>query len=276
VLTVINKPVGFFQPDPTNPRKDFNHNDLCLLGDRIRNKQLVPVIARKGDLTKALPLAGRQGQQTGGLSPRENRPSTGERQEKALSGARSGSRSNHFPLTPYRKASPKCLLRRLGHIHNLLLKRGFSDAVASRAVEVVLKVGLKAIASGKAAQMTKEDRAGWLWRVALNAARRAARTEPKFVALKVDPVDEHSWSGDEENEALLERNEALLKAMHREIDKLAPKQKQAIELHGLQGCSLREVARLIGVSPGTVEYRYKAGLARLASAMKAMVKPSDH
>jgi ParB-like chromosome segregation protein Spo0J len=46
MLTVITKPVGFFQPDPTNSRKDFNDTDLRILGDSLRKNQLVPLIAR--------------------------------------------------------------------------------------------------------------------------------------------------------------------------------------------------------------------------------------
>ena len=37
--------------------------------------------------------------------------------------------------------------------------------------------------------MTAETRAGWLWKVAFNTARRAAATELKAVSLMVDPVD---------------------------------------------------------------------------------------
>ena len=48
---------------------------------------------------------------------------------------------DRFPLPPEREASLECLLRRLHPIHELLLKRRHSDAVASRAVEVTLRVG---------------------------------------------------------------------------------------------------------------------------------------
>jgi len=170
-----------------------------------------------------------------------------------------------LPLPPREAASMVCLLHRLHPIHDLLLKRGFSDAVASRAVDEALMVGRDAISSGKAARMSAEMRAGWLWKVALNAARRAATTELSFVLLKFEPADEISERDDD-------RREALLEALRREIDNLAPKQKQAVQLHGLQGLSFREAARLIGVRPGTVAYRYNAGLTRLVSAMKAVTQ----
>jgi hypothetical protein len=166
-------------------------------------------------------------------------------------------RPDRFPLPPEKEASPDCLLGRLHTIHDLLVERKkFSDAVASRAVEVVLKEGSKALESGKAARMTGNERAGWLWRVAVNAARRAAATEPTFVAMKFEPEDRHSESRDD-------RRKALLEALCKEINKLPFEQKQAVELHGLQGLSFRKAARLIGVCPGTVAYRYNAGLTRL-------------
>jgi len=156
-------------------------------------------------------------------------------------------------------------LRRLHPIHYLLLRRGFSDAVASRAVDEVLRVGSDAISSGEAGRMSDNHRAGWLWTVAMNAAKRAVATELTFVSLKYEPADGCSECGDD-------RREALLEALRREIDKLAPKQKQAIELHDLQERSFREAARLIGVSAATVAYRYHAGLRRLNSALKAVMQ----
>jgi len=176
---------------------------------------------------------------------------------------------NRFPLPPHETASLECLLQRLHPIHDLLLKRGFSDAVASRAVDVALTVGCDALSSGKAAGMSEEWRAGWLWKVALNAARRATATEPTFVALKYEPADRLSKCGEE-------RREALQEALRREIDKLPPKQKQAMELHGLQGLSFREAARVIGVRHATVAYRYNAGYARLVSATKAVCQSGQN
>lgn len=50
MLTIVTKPVEFFRPDPANPRKAFDDNDLKLLGASLRKKQLVPLIARKNGL----------------------------------------------------------------------------------------------------------------------------------------------------------------------------------------------------------------------------------
>ena len=41
------KELGFFHPDPDQPRKDFDLEDLCRLATSLQKKQHVPVIARK-------------------------------------------------------------------------------------------------------------------------------------------------------------------------------------------------------------------------------------
>jgi ParB family transcriptional regulator, chromosome partitioning protein len=47
---VQTKPIDFFFPDPTNPRKDFPEDELRRLGASLRKKQLVPGIARKSGM----------------------------------------------------------------------------------------------------------------------------------------------------------------------------------------------------------------------------------
>jgi DNA-directed RNA polymerase specialized sigma24 family protein len=175
--------------------------------------------------------------------------------------ARLGKLPNRFPLLPHPTASLECLLDRLHPIHELLLRRRFTDAVASQAVDMVLDVGRNALSSGKAAQMRDEHRVAWLWKVALNAARRAAVIEPTFVSLQWEPEHVNSEGHEEQRELFLE-------ILRNEIGKLAPKQQRAVELHGLQGLSLRQAARLIGVHPETVAYRYKGGIKGLVSAVK--------
>jgi ParB/RepB/Spo0J family partition protein len=50
VPTVITRPVDFFHPDPSNPRKDFPEEELQLLGESLKKKQLVPLIARNSGM----------------------------------------------------------------------------------------------------------------------------------------------------------------------------------------------------------------------------------
>jgi hypothetical protein len=47
MYSVCIKPIEFFQPDPSNPHKEFPQEELRLLGESLRKKQHVPLIARK-------------------------------------------------------------------------------------------------------------------------------------------------------------------------------------------------------------------------------------
>jgi ParB family chromosome partitioning protein len=46
----VSKSVDSFRPDPSNPRKSFNEEELRQLGASLLKKQLVPLIARKNGL----------------------------------------------------------------------------------------------------------------------------------------------------------------------------------------------------------------------------------
>ena len=50
MAAVLTKPTDFFRPDPENPRKHFPEEELRLLGESLRKKQLVPLIARTSGL----------------------------------------------------------------------------------------------------------------------------------------------------------------------------------------------------------------------------------
>jgi ParB family chromosome partitioning protein len=50
MLAISPKPVEFFHPDPTNPRKDFLEAELQPLGLSLGKGQLVPLIARKSGM----------------------------------------------------------------------------------------------------------------------------------------------------------------------------------------------------------------------------------
>jgi DNA-directed RNA polymerase specialized sigma24 family protein len=168
-----------------------------------------------------------------------------------------------FPLPPEPEASKECLLGRLHLIHERLVSRGFSDAVASRAVDVALDVGKKALASGKAGRMDGGQRAGWLWTVALTAAKRAAAGELIFLPLKMEPAYSHALLTDGDDDA-------LAKAVRKGLDRLPPEQKQAVELHVMQGLSIRAAAREMGVRASTAERRCRAGISRLKASLASV------
>jgi len=45
-MTLTRKPLGLFRPDPTQPRKSFDNDELKALGESLKKKQLVPVLAK--------------------------------------------------------------------------------------------------------------------------------------------------------------------------------------------------------------------------------------
>ena len=44
--TLTSKPLGFFRPDPNQPRRSFDNDELASLGQSLKKKQLVPILAR--------------------------------------------------------------------------------------------------------------------------------------------------------------------------------------------------------------------------------------
>ena len=46
----VSKPLDFFHTDPTQPRKQFDEQELLLLGESLKKKQLVLLIARKSGM----------------------------------------------------------------------------------------------------------------------------------------------------------------------------------------------------------------------------------
>jgi ParB/RepB/Spo0J family partition protein len=45
-VTLTSKPLDFFKPDPNQPRKSFDENELKALGESLKKKQIVPVLAK--------------------------------------------------------------------------------------------------------------------------------------------------------------------------------------------------------------------------------------
>lgn len=162
---------------------------------------------------------------------------------------------NQMPLSPRPDASMECLFGRLHRIHALLVHRGFSDAVASRAVEEVLEVGRQAINSGKAASMSPEQRAGWLWTLAKRAALRAAKKEVPRVSLTYDPPDYRLPAVDHHRPSAI--------AVRRAIARLPAQQRTAVTLCILLGLTRRQAAREMGIKVSTVCCSLRAAFTRL-------------
>ena len=107
----------------------------------------------------------------------------------------------------------------------------------------------------------------WLYQIALNLCRDYARKKKlqSFVSLDTwmggDEEDGslHDILASDENIENLTEHRQMLKLMENQIDKLPHKLKTALILFALEGHSQEECARILGITPKTVETRvYRA------------------
>ena len=108
----------------------------------------------------------------------------------------------------------------------------------------------------------------WLHRVVVNACLdrvRRSRSRPTVPLPEgpLEPADPHDRLG--------ERETSL--AVHEALAGLAPEQRAAILLVDVHGLPVDEVARVLGVAPGTVKSRCSRGRARLAVALGHLREP---
>lgn len=91
----------------------------------------------------------------------------------------------------------------------------------------------------------------WLIRILINQCKSSFRKRPPDAALTADiPGPEPDRS-------------PVLEA----LESLPPKPRIAIELHYIEGYSIKECARMLGVPEGTVKWRLHQGRKRLARAI---------
>jgi DNA-directed RNA polymerase specialized sigma24 family protein len=124
-------------------------------------------------------------------------------------------------------------------------------------------VGKKALETGKAAHMSAEHWARWLWKVAMQAAQRFAAREVVRSPLSFDPPDNYPLPSEGESPLLL--------ALHEAVDHLPERQRQAVKLHFFQGLSVRAAARAMGLGGSTVEYHLVKAYVSLARILSALV-----
>jgi len=106
----------------------------------------------------------------------------------------------------------------------------------------------------------------WLYQIALNLCRDYARKKKLHSVISLDAWTDDEDKGslhdvlasDENIESLTEHRQAL-KLLEKQIDKLPHKLKTALILFALEDHSQEECARILGVTPKTVETRvYRA------------------
>jgi len=117
----------------------------------------------------------------------------------------------------------------------------------------------------------------WLTTIVLNCARMQLRRRPKLVHLSLDQstgglqLSVSEWLGDHrpspEDEAIERELNARLSRWHRQ---LSPALRRTFQLRDIDGLSIRETARILGIPTGTV----KARSTRARRKLKALIQPT--
>jgi RNA polymerase sigma-70 factor (ECF subfamily) len=115
--------------------------------------------------------------------------------------------------------------------------------------------------AGAANKLTiRHNLKGYLLSCVVNRARDQLRKRPKEAVRQLDVSDCPATSGEPTSELIdCERAARILEA----IAKLPYEQREVFVLHAQGGAKFREIARLLGVSMGTVQSRYRYGIEKL-------------
>jgi len=113
----------------------------------------------------------------------------------------------------------------------------------------------------------------WLLRIVTNACYDQLRVKQRrpTVSLDNDPeADWGEWTVDEGErpEAHVQRQE-LGKFIQRALSELPPDQRMVVILSDIQGMTYKEIARIVGVSLGTVKSRLNRGRRKLRDLMQS-------
>ena len=146
-----------------------------------------------------------------------------------------------------------CLFRRLEQLRRFLRRHGFSDYVAERAIDRVIRAALRYLPGGGAACPLR-DRVTWLFGSALRAARQLAAREP--ACGYTDPAVLAETAAAPTDDAT---NEVIWAAM----DQLTGPQRQAVYLNVMRGMTLAEAAAEMGCTPANVQRHRVRGLRKL-------------
>ncbi|MBX7266406.1 sigma-70 family RNA polymerase sigma factor [Micromonospora sp. Llam7] len=158
-----------------------------------------------------------------------------------------------FPATATTSAAD------LAHRHRAALLayvRGLIGDDAASAEDVVQETIIRAWQHPEAFQPGKGSARGWLFTVARNLAMDVHRRRHRLAETTV-PVVERTHDGGW-IDAVLDRH-----VIDAALDELTPEQREAISAVYLRGLAIDDVARRLGVPPGTVKSRAYYGLRNL-------------
>ena len=112
----------------------------------------------------------------------------------------------------------------------------------------------------------------WLYRIVVNTARDAARSERRFVSLESDHIEGPRSLAPGGEERLWRRQESAI--LHSEIARLPPGLRAVVVLRYLEQLSYSEIADVAGCSPGTVASRLSRAHRRLERRLKSRLRPN--
>ncbi len=121
----------------------------------------------------------------------------------------------------------------------------------------------------------------WLTTIVLNCARLQLRRRPRHLAVSLDestgelqPVSVSEWLADHRPNPEDECRESELSARLTQLhSQLSPTLRRTFQLRDIDGLSIRETARILGVPTGTVKAQSARARKRLKELMRRTLRP---
>ncbi len=104
----------------------------------------------------------------------------------------------------------------------------------------------------------------WIRRITWNVAYQEMRSQ--YRRPQESELDETRLAPNDDAEELVERRQAMSK-LYACLDRLSAKQRMAVILHDVEGCTLKEMGRILGRPLQTVASQLHSGRAQLAHLM---------
>lgn len=151
-------------------------------------------------------------------------------------------------------AAAEDLAAHRGAVRGLLLRWLKDEALADDLVQEALLRASRSTCRGESSPRT------WLSAIALNLARDHFRRQGRRPTEDLEAAEHLRAEGDPERDALQAEMSACILAF---IDRLGPRQRDAVLMHHMAGLSHREIAAALGVSEGNARVLLHRGLAAL-------------
>lgn len=111
--------------------------------------------------------------------------------------------------------------------------------------------------------------ATWLYRIAINACRDLLRKRTRQPTPEAEPVPPHR---DRDPQPLVDETVTLRLDVAQALAGISDEYREAVVMHDLGGIPYQEIARITGVSVGTVKSRISRGRRRLARLLEQPIR----